>query len=50
MLLKNKKTGEIGEVGYLAITHNETLLQYLGTDLEIIGTIHENMELLEAKC
>lgn len=31
-------------------THNETLLQYLGTDLEIIGTIHENMELLEAKC
>lgn len=28
-------------------THNETLLQYWETDLEIIGNIHENPELLE---
>lgn len=28
-------------------THNETLLQYWETDLEVIGTIHENPELLE---
>ena len=27
-------------------THNETLLQYWETDLEVIGNIHENPELL----
>lgn len=27
-------------------THNETLLQYWETDLEVIGNIHENLELL----
>lgn len=30
-------------------THNETLLQYWETDLEVIGNIHENPELLEDK-
>lgn len=29
--------------------HNETLLQYWETDLEVIGNIHENPELLEVK-
>lgn len=28
-------------------THNETLLKYWETDLEVIGNIHENPELLE---
>lgn len=28
-------------------THNETLLQYWETDLEVIGNVHENPELLE---
>lgn len=27
-------------------THNETLLQYWETDLEVIGNVHENPELL----
>ena len=30
-------------------THNETLLKYWETDLEVIGNIHENPELLEDK-
>lgn len=30
-------------------THNETLLQYWETDLEVIGNIHETPELLEDK-
>lgn len=30
-------------------THNETLLKYWETDLEVIGNIHENPELLEGK-
>lgn len=30
-------------------THNETLLQYWETDLEVIGNIHENPKLLEDK-
>lgn len=28
------------------LTHNETLLQYWETDLEVVGNIHENPELL----
>lgn len=30
-------------------THNETLLQYWETDLEVIGNVHETPELLEDK-
>lgn len=31
------------------LTHNETLLQYWETDLEVVGNIHENPELLRGE-